>query len=57
MLTVFVAIIGTLAFESPILILEKLIFSPATKPERSDDNIEPSESQHNTTENRSNADL
>lgn len=32
-LTVFVSLIATLAFESPIVIIEKLIFDPKKKPE------------------------
>lgn len=39
-LTILVAIVATLAFESPIVILEKLIFSPTKKPERIDNNVE-----------------
>lgn len=47
-LTFFVAIIGTLAFESPIVILEKIIFHPnkkvATSPENNDMNRDGTES-------------
>ncbi|XP_055304016.1 uncharacterized protein LOC129569308 [Sitodiplosis mosellana] len=55
-LTVFVAIIGTLAFESPILIIEKLMFSTGKKPDNSNTNIEPNRLQNNTAESRSNVD-
>lgn len=53
-LTVFVAIVATLAFESPIVTIEKMIFAPAKKPEISKRNnnneVEPDRSQNNIKE-------
>lgn len=35
-MSVFVALIATLAFESPIVIIEKLIFGAGKKPQKSE---------------------
>lgn len=49
MVTVFVSIIATLAFESPIIVIEKLIFSPKDQSESKAEN-EQREKQQNQSE-------
>ncbi|XP_031627930.1 nose resistant to fluoxetine protein 6-like [Contarinia nasturtii] len=53
-ISVFVAIIATLTFESPIVIIEKLIFGPAKPPQdnRNNTNLEPSAPQNNLEERK-----
>lgn len=51
MLTVLVAIIATLAFESPIVVIEKVIFGSGKKSGNVSNDIQPNGSRNNTVEN------
>lgn len=55
-LTFFVAIIGTLAFESPVVILEKMLFHPTKKaalsPGNNDTNPNVAENSRKETESQ-----